>query len=72
MATPQEGQHHDLFDIQVLFEQLCSLLQQAGIDLKGLFLNADPGFNSAQFQQACEKQEMIANLKPNPRNATAS
>jgi transposase len=72
MATPQEGQHHDLFDIQELFEQLCSLLKQAGIDLKGLFLNADPGFDSATFQAACEQQEIMANIKPNPRNQAAS
>ena len=71
MATPQAGQHHDLFDIQALFEQICRLLKQAGLNLKGLFLNADPGFDSIEFRQVCEKQEMIANVKPNPRN-TAS
>jgi len=69
MATPQEGQHHDLFDIQVLFEQLCDLLKQAGIKLKGLFLNADPGFDSDGFQKACEKEEIMANVKANPRNS---
>jgi transposase len=69
MATPQEGHHHDLFNMQALFEQMCSLLKQAGINLKGLFLNADPGFDSAQVQQACEKAEIIANVKPNPRNS---
>ena len=41
MSTPQEGQHHDLFQIQALFEEICSLLKEAGINLKGLFLNAD-------------------------------
>jgi transposase len=72
MATPQAGQHHDLYDIQALFEQMCTLLKQAGIHLKGLFLNADPGFDSVDFGKACQKQEMIANVKPNPRNADAS
>lgn len=41
MSTPQEGQHHDLFQIQVLFEEICTLLKEAEINLKGLFLNAD-------------------------------
>lgn len=46
-----------------------TLLQQAGIHLKGLFLNADPGFDSADFHKACQQQEIIANVKPNPRNS---
>lgn len=40
-ATP-----HDLFDIQIWFDELCQFLTAAGIHLKGLFLNADPGFDS--------------------------
>lgn len=69
ISTPQEGQHHDLFQIQVLFDELCGLLKAAGLDLKGLFLNADPGFDSAEFVAACEKEEIIANVKENPRNS---
>lgn len=69
MSTPQEGQHHDLFQIQVLFNEICTLLKEADIDLKGLFLNADPGFDSADFVAACEKEEIIANVKGNPRNS---
>ena len=62
-ATP-----HDLFQIQVLFDEVCGLLKAAGLNLKGLFLNADPGFDSADFVGACEKEEIIANVKANPRN----
>lgn len=69
MSTPQEGQHHDLFQIQVLFDELCTLLKEADINLKGLFLNADPGFTSADFMVACEKEEIIANVKENRRNS---
>jgi hypothetical protein len=35
-----------------------------------LFLNADPGLDSERFRQACQKEEIIANVKPNPRNST--
>jgi len=70
MSTPQQGQHHDLFQIQQLFEEICSLLKEAAINLKDLFLNADPGFDSIEFRQACQKEEMIPNVKPNPRNLT--
>jgi hypothetical protein len=68
MSTPQEEQHHDLYQIQLLFEEICTLLKQAGINLKGLFLNADPGFDSEGFQKACGKEQIMANVKPNPRN----
>jgi len=51
MSTPQEGQHHDLYQIQELFNEICILLKQPEIDLNGLFLNADPGFDSENFRQ---------------------
>ena len=70
MATPQEGKHHDLFEIQNLFDEICNILKAAGISLKGLFLNADPGFDSTEFKEACQKEEIIPNVKLNPRNST--
>lgn len=72
MSTPQQGHHHDLYQIQTLFNELCELLKAADINLKGLFLNADPGFDSAEFAAACDQEEIIANVKPNPRNAVRS
>lgn len=72
MSTPQEGQHHDLFQIQLLFKEICTLLKEAGINLEGLFLNADPGFDAQDFRQACQKEEIMANIKANPRNAANS
>jgi transposase len=69
MSTPQEGNHHDLFEIQQLLEEIRSLLKEARIELKGLFLNADAGFDSAEFKGACEKEEIILNVKANPRNS---
>lgn len=70
MSTPQEGNHHDLFQIQNLFGEICSLLEEGGISLRGLFLNADAGFDSAEFVSACESREIIANVRENPRNST--
>lgn len=68
MATPQEGQHHDLFEIKSLFGEICQLLEEAEIDVRGLFLNADPGFDSKELRELCSKREIMANIKPNPRN----
>ncbi len=70
MSTPQEGNHHDLFQIQNLFGEICILLEEGGISLRGLFLNADAGFDSAEFVSACESREIIANVRENPRNST--
>ena len=69
MSTPQQGQHHDLFQIRELFGEIYSLLKQAGINLKGLFLNAGPGFDSAGFLAACDKEQIIGNVKENPGNS---
>lgn len=68
MSEPQAGQHHDLFCNQELFNQLCDIAKEAGIDLSGVFLNADPGFDSATLKQACEEKEIILNVKENKRN----
>ena len=50
------------------------MLKGADINLDGLFLNADPGFDSDSFRQVCEKENIIPNVKPkrrspNPRNS---
>ncbi len=68
MFTPLKGEHHDLFQIQVLFDEICVMLKKANIFLDGHFLNADPGMDSEGFRQACEKENSIPNIKLNPRN----
>jgi len=67
-ASPQAGQHHDLFNIETLFEELCEMLTKAGINIKGLFLNADAGFDSQQMRRLCQHKEIEANIASNPRN----
>lgn len=67
-ATPQAGNHHDLFEIDKLFEELCVLLESAGINLKGLFLNADSGFDAQHLRLACANREIEANIGSNPRS----
>lgn len=62
------GEHHDLYQIQTFFDQLCAILQQAGIAIEGLFINADAAFDSAEFRECCSSIEMIANVPENPRN----
>ena len=68
-ATPQAGNHHDLFEIEKLFEELCVLLESASINLKGLFLNADSGFDAQNLRLACARRDIQANIAANPRSA---
>lgn len=66
-AAPQAGNHHDLFGIEALFEQLCVLLEEAELSLSGLFLNADSGFDSQQLRLACQHRQLEANIALNRR-----
>lgn len=48
------------------------MLKEAGISLDGLFLNMDGGFDSRELKEACMKEDIIPNIKPNPRNKQES
>ena len=67
-SSPMGGQHHDLYQIRQLFEELLQLLREAGLETAGLFLNADAGFDSKEFRKACEAEEIEANIPSNVRN----
>lgn len=66
-ATPQAGNHHDRFRLAVLFEELCVLLEAAGIAVDGLFLNADSAFDTSELRQACATRGIEANIARNRR-----
>lgn len=70
-ATPQAGNHHDLFAIKALFDELCDLVQEAQIRLDGLFLNADSGFDANVLREACFRRDIEANIAHNPRSTTS-
>ena len=67
-ASPQAGNHHDLFDIETAFGELCGLLQEAQISLEGLFLNADSGFDAKVLREDCFRRGIEANIALNPRS----
>ena len=69
MATPQAGNHNDLFEIRELFAEMCALLEQAGIDLRGVFMNADAGFDARVVRETGAEKEMEVNIALNTRNA---
>ena len=67
-SQPVSGAHHDLYEIERVFQELCGLLQEAGIETEGLFLNADAGFDSGGFRSLCAGMKTEANIASNPRN----
>ncbi|WP_314287872.1 hypothetical protein [Capnocytophaga sputigena] len=55
--SSEVGNHNDLYEIE-----------EAGIEQKGLFFNADTGIDSKSLREFLESKEIITNIKPNPRN----
>lgn len=68
MSEPVSGNHNDLYNIEVQFEVVTATLEQAGIKVEGLFLNADAGFDSAEFRRICESKDINANICFNKRS----
>jgi len=70
ISTPTSGNHNDLYDIEVHFEDITATLESAEISVKGLFINADAGFDSENLLSVCEQKEIIANIACNKRNSS--
>ena len=68
MGSPKAGNHNDLYEIEEVLKEILAFLEEAGIEHKGLFINADAGFDSKSLREFLESKEIIANIKPNPRN----
>ncbi|MFC2398919.1 MAG: hypothetical protein ACFNP4_06355 [Capnocytophaga gingivalis] len=69
MGSPKAGNQNDLYEIEeVVLKEILALLEEAAIEHKDLFLNADVGFDSKSLREFLESKEIIANIKPNPRN----
>lgn len=45
------------------------VLEIADIRCKGIFLNADPGFDGEELKKVCEQKEIELHVKPNKRNS---
>ena len=68
MSEPVSGNHNDLFDIEVQFEEVVRTLEQAEINVDGLFINPDAGFDSQKLRDKYEAKGIIANICHNKRN----
>ncbi len=69
MSEPIAGNHNDLYNIEVQFEEVTATLEQANISVDGLFLNADAGFDSKDLRKVCSDKNIQANICFNKRNS---
>jgi len=66
-SKPISGEHHDSFELRKTTSQIFDQIESIGIDLNGLFLNADAGFDVKDFRLLCEQKHIIANIDFNKR-----
>ena len=66
-STPVSGSHNDLHCISEVLQDLFAGIKDSGLSVLGLFLNADAGFDSAQFRRDCHRQEVFPNVAFNKR-----
>ena len=69
VGTPQSGEHNDLYEIESIFCEMLDILAKAGIESKGIFMNADPGFDSEEMKMLCSENGIELNVKENKRNS---
>lgn len=69
MSEPVPGCHNDLFNIEFFFTKMLEDLKQSEIEINGLFLNADAGFDSEGFRTLCLSNGIIDNIDFNKRNS---
>ena len=69
ISEPIGGNHHDLFEIKKCMTKLFEDLKALSLNIEGLFLNTDAGFDAQEFRNICESQAIFANVKLNKRNA---
>jgi len=68
MSEPVSGNHNDIFDIEAVFDGILRSLRRAKTPTKGLFVNADAGFDSKNLREMCELEDIVANIPANKRN----
>ena len=69
LAEPIIGEHHDLYNIEATLEEIISLLNDANIEHKSLFLNTDSEFKSKAFGDMFNQKKIIVpNIKTNFRS----
>ncbi len=75
-SDPIAGNHNDAFKLVKTFRKIynCSASRyscERFIPVKGLFLNADSGFDTSDFRSHCYVNEIFDNIDQNKRNGNS-
>ena len=68
VSEPIDGNHDDLFEIEIFSTKMLADMEQAQISTNGLFLNTDAGFDVEALRKTCWSKDIIANIDFNRRN----
>jgi transposase len=67
-SDPESGNHHDSYRLVEQVEKMWKSIESATIAIDGLFLNADAGFDTDKFRDACFVRDINGNICQNSRN----
>src|SRR5699024_10685884 len=56
------GNHHNVKFLEKTVSKILNFLMSCGILTKGLFLNADAGFDINSLRKVCEKEDIVVNV----------
>lgn len=68
-SEPVSGNHNDLFEIEKSVFKIIQTLKDSTIEYRGLFMNADAGFDSQNLRRICDQLQIISNFDLNKRNS---
>ncbi len=66
-SNPISGNHHDNFELRKTAREIFNKIEEIGISLNSIFLNADVGFDVKDFRKLCEEKEIIHDIDFNKR-----
>jgi len=67
-SIPEEGQHHDTYNIECTLKNIIEILTCADISVDGCFLNADAGLDTQSVRTICSSYGIECNIARNKRN----
>ena len=62
------GNHHDAFELNEKAAEMLADMEKSNLSCDSIFLNADAGFDSAEFRKFCDGKNIFANIDFNGRN----
>ncbi|MFT4567866.1 MAG: transposase [Saprospiraceae bacterium] len=71
-SLPISGEHHDSYNLKEKASDIFKQMEAMDLNLDGLFLNADAGFDVKDFRELCESKNIFHNKDFNKRRTKFS